>query len=224
MEYKLVNNNKDRLIIFLTGWGCDGNQFKFMKSSEYDVLICFNYTNLDLDFDFSKYKEYYLIAFSAGVCVSSLIQDKLPPLKKKIAINGNPLAYNEHYGLRKEILEVFAGVRKETALEFRRDFLVYDDKEFKMFNSTQPLRTFESCKEELASLQSYDNENISLMDFDIAVLSVNDKIFYFDRQKEYWSEKSQCVILDDCAHFPFFRLNSFDKILECDNNLLEAVI
>ena len=56
MDYKLINNNKDKLIIFLTGWGCDGNQFKFMKSSDYDVLICYDYTNLYLDFDFSGYK------------------------------------------------------------------------------------------------------------------------------------------------------------------------
>lgn len=223
MQVKLINNNSDKLIIFLTGWGCDDNQFEFMKSSEYDVLICYDYTNLDFDFDFSKYSECNLIAFSAGVCISSVISNKLPPLKKKIAINGNPLAYNEYYGLRKEILEVFAGVRKETALEFRREFLVYDDKEFRMFNASQSLRTFESCKEELVSLKSYDNENITLMDFDVAVLSVNDKIFYFDRQKEYWSDKSECVILDNCAHFPFFRLDSFEKIMECDKNLCSVI-
>ncbi len=219
MQTGLINNNSEKLIIFLTGWGCDYNQFRFMKSSEYDVLICYDYTNLDLHFDFSKYKECNLIAFSAGVCVASVIKDKLPQMKKKIAINGNPLAYNEHYGLRKEILEVFAGVRKETALEFRREFLVYDDKEFKMFNSTQPLRTFDSCKEELLSLKSYYNEDITLIDFDVAVLSKNDKIFYFDWQKEYWSDKSQCVILDNCAHYPFFRLDSFEKIMTCDRDL-----
>ena len=32
------------------------------KSSEYDVLICYDYTNLDLHFDFSKYKECNLVA------------------------------------------------------------------------------------------------------------------------------------------------------------------
>ena len=40
--------------------------------------------------------------------------------------------------------------------------------------------------------------------------------------KEYWSDKSKCVVLNDCAHFPFFRLNNFDEIMECDTSLCSA--
>ena len=213
MQTELVKNNSKRLIVFLTGWGCDADQFKFMKSSLSDILICYDYSDLDLDFDFSKYDEFYLISFSAGVCVSGLIKDKLPKFNKKISINGNPLAYNQYFGLRKEIIDVFNGVTQSNALDFRRQFLVYDDEEFKKFNANQSHRSFDSCMTELSSLVSYDNESIEPMKFDVTVLSENDKIFFYNRQLEYWSDKSKCITLNESAHFPFFRLNDYEEII-----------
>lgn len=214
MQITHINNNSDKLIVFLTGWGCDDNQFRFMKSKDYDILICYDYSTLDFEFDFSKYNEHYLISFSAGVCITSLIKDRLPKFKKSIAINGNPLAYNEYYGLRKEIIDVFEGVTQSNAMDFRREFLVYDDNELKLFNKNQSLRSFESCMEELIALKKYDNEHIELFKFDVAMLSQNDRIFYIDRQKEFWSKQAECIILDHCAHFPFLKLDDFDKIIQ----------
>ena len=49
MQTKLIQNNSKNLIIFLTGWGCDSDQFKFMYSKENDVLIVYDYSNLDFD-------------------------------------------------------------------------------------------------------------------------------------------------------------------------------
>ena len=213
MEIKLIKNNSKNLIIFLTGWGCDAGQFGFMKSENYDVLICYDYTDLNFDFDFSKYDNFYLITFSAGVNIGCVLKNRLPKFKKTVAINGNPLANNQYYGLRKEILEVFAGVTPSNALDFRRQFLVYDDEEFRKFNATQSHRTFESCMQELLMINQCDSSN-DQMKYDVAVLSKDDKIFYFERQLEYWSDKSKCVILENTAHFPFFKLDNFDKILE----------
>ena len=87
MKLFFVNNNKNKLILFLTGWGCDEKQFQRLVSIDYDVLIGYDYSNLDIDFDFSKYKEIYLLTFSAGVFVAGLISDRLPLFAKKIAIN-----------------------------------------------------------------------------------------------------------------------------------------
>ena len=56
-----------------------------MKSSK-DVLICWDYTDLDFKFDFTGYEKYYLIAYSAGVFISGLIEAKLPKTEIKIAV------------------------------------------------------------------------------------------------------------------------------------------
>lgn len=217
MNTKLIDNNGKNLIVFLTGWGCDDNQFSFMQSdNNFDILICYDYSTPDFDFDFSKYEKKYLIAFSAGVFMAGVLKDKLPPFEKTIAINGNPLAYDEYFGLRKEIVDIFTGVTKENALDFRRKYLVFDDKEFRLFNKYCSKREFENCFMELIALKSYQFENPLF--FDVAILSENDKIFDFKHQKEYWSnEKFQpdckCITLKNSAHFPFFRLNNYTDII-----------
>lgn len=215
METKYIGNNSKNIIVFLTGWGCDDNQFKFMKNSNnYDILLCYDYTTVDFDFDFSNYEKCYLIAFSAGVFMANILKPQLPEFEKKIAINGNPLAYDEYFGLRKEIVDIFNGVTKENALDFRRKYLVYNDREFRKFNANQSHRSFESCKQELNSLRNYIDNPCEQIDFDVSVLSMEDKIFVPSRQMEYWKDKSRCVTLENSAHFPFFLLDDYKNIIE----------
>lgn len=213
MQTKLIQNDSKNLIIFLTGWGCDSDQFKFMYSKENDVLIVYDYSNLNFDIDISNYDKYYLVSFSAGVFVAGMIKDILPKFEKTIAINGNPIAYDEYFGLNKNIVNVFNGVTKETALDFRRKYLTYNEKEFRLFNANQSHRSFDSCKEELKSLKQYDATKPECMKFDLTILSNEDKIFNPKHQKEYWEQKTRCLYLENSAHFPFFRLNNFDEII-----------
>lgn len=218
MQTKLISNNSENLITFLTGWGCDDNQFKFMNSENFDVLLCYDYSDLNLDFNFSKYKKHYLITFSAGVYVAGILKNILPDFTKKIAINGNPIPYDEYFGLNKEIVNIFMGITKETTLDFRQKYIVFDEKEFRLFNANQSHRTFESCQEELFSLTAA-RKNSTPLKYDVAILSMNDKIFSPKRQLEYWDKSvyqpdCRVVKLENSAHFPFFKLNSYDKITE----------
>ena len=66
MKTKLRENNSNDLVVFLTGWGCDDNQFKNFSSSK-NLLLCWDYCTLDFEFDFSKYNEVSLLAYSAWV-------------------------------------------------------------------------------------------------------------------------------------------------------------
>ena len=62
MQKYLIDNNSDKLLLFFTGWGCDEYEFEHLNADS-DVLLLYNYSDLGLDFDFSKYKEINLIAF-----------------------------------------------------------------------------------------------------------------------------------------------------------------
>ena len=64
-----------------------------LKSNS-DVLILYDYTDLNLDFDFSKYKNFDLIAFSAGVFVASIMDFDFE-INRKLAISGNPYLFDE---------------------------------------------------------------------------------------------------------------------------------
>lgn len=213
MKIKHINKNSKNLIIFLTGWGCDNRQFKFINTKN-DLLIVYDYSDELLDFNFDGYENYYLITFSAGVFMGGYLKNKLPKITKSVAINGNPLAYDGYFGLRPEIVDIFKGITITNAMDFRRQYLVYDDDELKMFNKHQAFRDIDSCLTELNSLVEYDKTNPEPFNYDLAILSDSDKIFNFEHQKEYWSNKAKCIILENSAHFPFFKLNDFDKILE----------
>lgn len=210
MKQKFINNNSDELIIFLSGWGCDDKQFKNMKSSK-DLLIFWDYTNLDFNFDFNGYKKYYLIAYSAGVFVAGLIQDKLPQNALKIAINGNPLLIDEYYGIPKHIRQIFKDLNLDNYMDFRKNYLVFDNNELEFFNQNASERTFESCFDEINKLEDYATNNNKILNFDHVILSDNDKIFTPSHQQEYFQGKFK--LLKNSAHNVFYYFQNFDDII-----------
>lgn len=210
MKTKLIKNNSDELIVFLSGWGCDEHSYSDMKSSR-DVLICWDYTSLDFEFNFEDYKTICLIAYSAGVFVSGLIKDKLPKFSYKIAVNGNPKLFDNKYGISKNIVDIFKGLNLENYMDFRLKYLVRNSEELEFFNSHQPHRTFESCFRELDKLENYYADNYKIVDFDKIILSDEDKIFQLDFQKEYY--KGKYKILNNAAHDVFYVFRNFDDIL-----------
>ena len=65
----LVSNNSDELIIFMAGWGSDNYQYENISSSK-DVVIFYDYSDLEIDFDFSSYSLSVSIFFRS-ICFST---------------------------------------------------------------------------------------------------------------------------------------------------------
>lgn len=78
----LNKQNNNKLIIFFTGWSFDYKPFEFLNCKDFDVLIIYDYNDLDLP-QIPEYKEYFLISWSMGVYTSYLLKDKLPKFTKK---------------------------------------------------------------------------------------------------------------------------------------------
>lgn len=210
MKTKLVTKNSDRLIIFLTGWGCDDVQFRQMTGTS-DVLICWDYSDLGFEFDFSNYKTVDLIAYSAGVFVGGLIEEKLPNLRYKIAINGNPKMFDGYFGIPKAVLKVMRNLNLDNFMDFRREYLVTSEKELEEFCKNSSIRTFESCKDELDSLEKYSITDYKTMYFDVAILSECDKIFIPKHQTEYFDGKY--LLLEGFGHNVFSLFTDYDEII-----------
>ena len=215
MKTKLISNNSKDLILFLTGWGCDDVQFQSMTSSK-DVLLCWDYTDLELNFDFSKYENICLLTYSAGVYVAGLIADKLPKFKLKIAINGNPLMFDEYFGINENLINTMYKLNEDNYLQFRKDFLVYNNEEFEYFNNHTSIRTFDSCATELKNLEEYSKTKFTPIDYDIALLSDNDKIFNPTTQRKYF--KASYIILNNQAHNVFYKIKTYDDIFNIIEN------
>ena len=80
-----------------------------LKFENYDVIMLYDYRNLDMDFstfDFSKYEKKYLIAWSMGVFVSNYFKEVFNDFNKKVAINGTGLIIDNNFGIPKKIYQI----------------------------------------------------------------------------------------------------------------------
>lgn len=213
MKLFFIDNNSQKLIFFLTGWGCDEKQFSLLKSYNFDILIGYDYSNLDFDFDFSKYKEVNLLTFSAGVFIAGIIKDKLPKINKSVAVNGNPLSYDKYFGLQDNIIDLFKNIAKNNIVNFREEYLVSSKEELKKLNYLQPNRSVESCLTELIQLQKYYLSSFEPMKYDLVCLSDSDKIFNLEKQKEFFNY-SKIFIIKNSAHFPFFKFKTYEELMQ----------
>ena len=212
MKTKLIENTSNDLVVFLTGWGCDDNQFKNFSSRK-NMLLCWDYSTLDFEFDFSKYNKVSLLAYSAGVLVACLLQDKFPKFNKKVAVNGNPLMTDKKFGISKTIIDLMLNLNLDNCMEFISTYLIYDNQELKKFLATPSYRPFESSKQEIIKLQEYCNLKFTPIEFDKVILSDSDKVFNPATQEEFF--KGKYVLLKNAAHHtPFLRFNSVDDLFE----------
>ena len=212
MKRYLVNNNSDKLTIFFTGWACDKFEFEHLKSNS-DVLLLYDYADLNLDFDFFKYKEFNLIAFSAGVFVASVMDFKFK-ISNKIAISGNPYLFDEKLGLSKEIQDILYNLTEKTADDFARNYLVKSDAEWKSFHHSK--RTLESCKQEFDSLKilyTIHKKNIKYI-YDKALFGEEDTLFNVSNQKDFYGQKLN--LINNARHNLFFRIKNYEQIINLD--------
>lgn len=207
MKQYLVNNQSDKLIIFFTGWGCDEYEFEHLTSNA-DVLLLYDYLDLNLDFDFSNYKKIDLMAFSAGVFVASIMNFNFE-ISKKIAISGNPYLFDEHLGLSTEIQNILCNITAENADDFARNYLIKTDEEWKNFHHSK--RTLESCKEEFNSLKNlFISQNHNIKDiYDFALMGENDEIFNTSIQKQFY--KNRLKMIENARHNLFFRIQKYEQ-------------
>lgn len=213
MQYFYINNNSADLIVFFAGWGCDENQFTNLHD-EKDVLILYDYQNLELDFDFSKYENIYVLAYSAGVFVASIMANHIPNVRQKVALCGNPYLFDEILGLSAEIVQVFREITLDNYLEFRRKYMVFSDAEYVKYNQLQSIRSIESCQNELDALQRLYQQNKLQINpaFDKAIVAENDLIFNLSAQKKFYQDK--LVIVPNARHHIFFKFKSFEEMLD----------
>ena len=212
MQYFYQNNNSRDLITFFAGWGCDRNQFTDLHDHK-DVLIVYDYQDLTLDFDFSRYENIYVIAYSAGVFVASILADKLPDVRQKTAVCGNPYLFNEKLGISEETIRVCKEITLDNYLEFRKKYMVFNEKELERYNKLESLRSIESCENELAALQKMYHTYKTQINpiFDKAVVAENDLIFDVQAQREFYKDKLK--VIKNARHHIFFHFNSFEDIL-----------
>lgn len=212
MKTVLNSKNSDKLILLFSGWGMDERPFVSIES-DCDVLHVFDYNDLNFDFNFAKYKQIVLISFSAGVFMSAYVQDKLPKLDMKIAVNGTLKLFDPDCGLPQSSCSMMANVNEKNYLELRKK-LIYNKKHLAMFNKNQPLRDIKSSVNEISALKKYYSTAKKLeFVFDKVIIGQNDQIIPFANQFRAWTNHKNKRIIQG-GHFLFYNFKSIQEIID----------
>ncbi|HOJ50181.1 MAG TPA: DUF452 family protein [Spirochaetota bacterium] len=219
-EIWLNKEGNDNLIIFFNGWGLDEKPFLFLDKKNFDILMFYNYQNIDNYGSINlkrDYKEIFIISFSFGVAVSSILFKKgfFDSLKniKSIAINGTPFMISEKYGIHPVIFtKTLENLDKKNIIEFYKNMFIKEE-EFKNFYEYFSVsRDFNDIKEELKKL--------SLISFEFkegfinkAIISSKDKIVFSLNQKRFYKDFNIEFKLIESGHFPFYKWMSWNEII-----------
>lgn len=213
MEYHWLNkNNNKKLIVFFGGWSFDFRPFESLKSYDYDVLMFYDYTDLNIPCEIPNYDEKILITWSMGVFIAYLLKKNLPEFNKKIAVNGTPYPIDNDLGIPERTFDLTLKYA-ETGLQGKFYENVFTNSEFLEKYYKNPVqRTIPNRIKELESLNSlirntdinYDNNY-----YDYAIVGNNDKIIPTKNQIKMWKDKAKML---DSGHFPFYNYTGWDEI------------
>lgn len=213
----LIKNNQKKLILFFNGWSLDENIVNHLKSIEYDVLMFFDYSNLDLNLNILKeiyeYQEINVISWSYGVWAFANIIEVFKNLKNVIAINGTLLPINKDFGISERMFNLTLSNLSEK--NYPRFFQNMFEGEADL--NKMPQRNIEDQRQELESIQRlFAQKDISKnkVFFTKVFVGLKDKIIPAQNQINFWVVNGDKYIIKmDCGHYMFDMFKTWDKII-----------
>ncbi|QLB13578.1 biotin synthesis protein BioG [Bisgaardia hudsonensis] len=213
MKTRLINGEKTQdnngLIIYFAGWGTPTTLISHLAlPKNYDLLICYDYQDLKLDFDFSVYKQIRVVAWSMGVWVANQVLADISTVSAT-AINGTGSPCDDDFGIPHTIfLGTLTNLNEINLVKFQRricgnkdNFNYYQDCE----KQDLSVRNIENLKSELTALyqEILKTEHSKLLNWSRVIIGKQDKIFPIINQRNYWENKCNEIIFMDIAHYPF---------------------
>lgn len=202
MNYKWLNKtNSNKLIIFFNGWGMDEKIVSRLDCEDYDVIVFYDYNNLETDIDLSSYKERHLIAWSMGVMTATLFD--FGALNSATAICGTPLAIDDNYGIPERIYNLTIRGFSESSSQKFMERMFIEKPNIDTFSN----RTFDSKLSELKQMLNYKpNESFR---YTKALVAESDKIIPTKNQLNYWQNPT----IINSGHCPFMLYSKWSELL-----------
>jgi biotin synthesis protein BioG len=220
MRTRLFRNSDaqqaSHLIILFAGWSARPECFAAMElPSDTDLLVCYDYRDMTLTADLSRYQCVDLVAWSLGVWVANHL---FPTLHAKwgrcIAINGTLAPIDDLLGIPKTLFAMtLENVTDDGVYRFNRR--ICGSKTLMSWYDSLPKRDAAELKAELQHL--YDSITEAPLANNIpwtkAYISDSDKIFPPDNMESAWSHFGVTTSHIDAPHYPFNTLSSWTQIL-----------
>ena len=218
----ISTGDNSRLIIYFAGWGTSPQLVKqWQIPAGYDLLLCWDYRTFQLDsaqldFDFSRYQHYHLVAWSMGVwaaeqCANySFLQNTV--FETSVAINGTPLLIDDQQGIPNAIFKgTLDGFNQQTRVKFERRMcgnraLLQHYQAF----STRP--TVEIGAELAAVAAQFSHSKSPQICWQKAIVGTQDLIFPTANQLNYWQQSTAQIEQIAAPHFLFPLLNGWSEL------------
>ncbi len=214
----LHKQQKSKLLFFCNGWGMDSEPVKHLVSESYDVLMFYDYSNLETAIDIAEliatYQATALISWSMGVWAGQQIFGGMRQLlSSSLALNGTLCPIDDTYGIpEKTVCATYDRFDEKQRLKFYFRMCRTRDL-YKKFIKNQPKRSVANQKQELHSL--LENAICSPQEKPVykrALVAARDLIIPTKNQLQFWPEK--IVKRVDGSHFLFYAYSSWDELLK----------
>lgn len=210
-------NNRDLIILFGT-WGIDEKAFSNLCTDKFDFILFYNYSAdepLILP-EMKTYRRVTVIGWSLGVWAAEFYSRRMgirPDLT--IAINGTPVAADDHYGVPLKIFE--ATLNNITNYSMAKFYLrVFGNKSsFERNRPIIPSRSVKSLHDELRWIYNRMMEPVQTgFVWDYSLIGTEDRVFRASNLISYWNmhpETRQIIV--ESPHYLFDNWKSLDELI-----------
>jgi biotin synthesis protein BioG len=208
-------NNPD-CIMFMAGWGMGPEPFQQMAAGPVDVLMVYDYRNLDA-FDLRSLlpatQHLHLLAWSMGVWAAGRLLADIN-FASATAIGGTCRPIDDKRGIPGRVFDETIDNFSPAVLNNFYSAMFDSPEEAQRFLQTSPARPLQELKEELIGLRSACRVQPEVEDiFDRRLVTSRDRIFPARNQVRAWGRDNvESIAL---PHFPFYQWSGRTGLPEC---------
>lgn len=211
MKYIWHRRQQPDLLVYFAGWGTPPSVIAHLGLPDgYDVLICYDYRDLELAFDFAPYRNIRVVAWSLGVWVAERVLDGYS-LLSATAINGTANPCDAQYGIPPAIFTAtLAGLTPHSRQKFERRMC---GKGLSGYQQRQDQRRFDELHAELTALfyAICNDTRTDLLAWTHAIIGTQDKIFPAQNQHAYWANRCAVRTLEG-EHYLLPAFSRWDEL------------
>lgn len=212
MKLEFISQSPDNrhLLIIFAGWSTDASAYIDVHPSGWDVMVIYDYSELELRQDvraiFEKYQSIYIIAWSLGVVVADHLAQsgkiEAQKITAAIAVNGTTHPVSNLYGIPEAIYNgTQQGLSYITLKKFLRRMAGPRDlfSDYPYINKEEDYN-IDSLRGQLNIIRNicYDNP---LLPWIRAYIAENDRIFPADAQTRFWQQTDAEIIHINTGHY-----------------------
>ncbi len=212
MQARLLKGKTgEELLIFFAGWGFDERPFlSFAARSPFDVMVIFDYRELDLPPWPEDYRRYQVLGWSLGGLVALKFERYLPGPLFLLATTGH--FCHETLGIPPKIYGLtLSGLRRFGQKSLAKFYakMFQEEEDLVKFLKNPPSRALEEVILELEFASTYTAERPSGPVK--VIITTQDRIIPPKAQLNFW--QGQKVKELPWGHFPFYRFKDFSALL-----------